>query len=676
MDRLKLSRLEQLLQFPGSIGVVHDASVLTCGCLVSASQFEIANASLCPKCYKQGVHLLATVEPLRDLYHLILNIKSNSSSIRRQKSSSKRSIKSGSFLLDQQITELNEESTDLLTLFYQYAKENESPSISTNAKVAPISINNQNKTVESFEDEAYKSSFLYNSRPTISSSIIKTPPLYEHNREENIVLNNLNEAKEYNFSKCYPFHRKLTTFPTLQLKLNSTSNPFKNSILRRNPRYNASSIHSYQDLVQGMEITKFVLMTVDTWEVFEYAVPIDLLDTSNIKPRLLCCGKSNGEYGKTFKSLKSNKSKEFIVKSDSSQIPTDTTSECDDKSMKILNQWQFFNCQISKKYLLLSGSNGVVRLINLEADIEYEVGQPVYTFFSEYPVRCISLSPNDELIATSITAINKMDKEQPFIILHKLENEHGTGLITSISRISISLPTKDPLKQINFNAASSHVICCTAWEHTILIVKLADCQDNYRKPRLIFSGNVNQLVKIDDDLLRATEGITSVQFEGSNHIIVSSSTLETRGNPPMIFKLGQADKDTFSQQSILSDEVSLKGLEVVRRINEVGSMVYGMALSPRGDGIVFLGKDGQLYLVQTHNYSDNNKSIVNKQAVVLIGEVTGAEKYQEAASVKFGPDGAKIFTVDRKGIFSIFDFAKGAPGQDLDVVRCKIISSG
>ena len=40
---------------------------------------------------------------------------------------------------------------------------------------------------------------------------------------EKNLLESLSENKEFNFAKCFPFHRKLSTFPTQQLKLNLSS---------------------------------------------------------------------------------------------------------------------------------------------------------------------------------------------------------------------------------------------------------------------------------------------------------------------------------------------------------------------------------------------------------------------------------------------------------------------
>lgn len=64
----------------------------------------------------------------------------------------------------------------------------------------------------------------------------------------------------------------------------------------------------------------------------------------------------------------------------------------------------------------------------------------------------------------------------------------------------------------------------------------------------------------------------------------------------------------------------------------------------------------------------------NKKIVVLLGEVANAERFSEAASVVFSSDGGKVFALDRRGVFSVFDFTKGIPGKDPDVIKCKIIS--
>lgn len=704
MERLKLSRLEQLLHFPGSTGLVPDASVLSCGCLVSAFQHNLTKSNVCGNCHKSDVYILAEVEPLRELYQLIQSLKSQQSSgslsTRRRRSSAKKSV-----VLVDQSEQIGSESLDLLTLFYKYAREEENldtnlKNVSENAQVDPISINPRDDKLSS------ETKFFLNSKPQISPELssfkLRTPPLSDSitpklgslDIKEASILSNLNEEKEYNFSKCFPFHRKLTTYPTQQLRQPTSSNPFKGAILRRNARYISSCIHTYPDIIQGLEITKFVLVTEESWELYDYVVPTDLLDTSSIKPRLIACGKSNGEYGSTFKSLHKSKMGEFIVKPDSSQLCNELSDDYEPKYAKLLNQWQFYNCQISKNYLILSGSNGVVRLLNVNSNSPYEIGQPIYTYFSEYPIRCIRLSPNDQLIATSITAIrdNAPSKEQPFIILHKLEIDEVNQL-TSISRISISLPSRDPIKQINFNPSSSHVICSTAWENLILIIKLKSYENhaNYRKPRLIFSGKVHESEQIDDDLIRATEGITSIQFGmlNSNNIFVCSSTLETRGNPPMILKLDGpiidskskvTSSDNYSIQNSFNsleneEDYSIRKSEVIRRFPEVGSLIHNMALSPRGDGVVFLSKDGHLYLISIPNVNSSTSSSSIKQVGVLLGEVSGAERYQESASINFSSDGAKIFAIDRKGIFSVFDFAKGVPGQDLDVVRCKILNT-
>ena len=60
MDQLKLHHLEKLLEVPTARGPVqaNDISVLTCGCLVSESEYTLENANpeegICPHCSKIG----------------------------------------------------------------------------------------------------------------------------------------------------------------------------------------------------------------------------------------------------------------------------------------------------------------------------------------------------------------------------------------------------------------------------------------------------------------------------------------------------------------------------------------------------------------------------------------------------------------------------------------------
>ena len=257
------------------------------------------------------------------------------------------------------------------------------------------------------------------------------------------------------------------------------------------------------------------------------------------------------------------------------------------------------------------------------------------------------------------------------------------------------------------------MIIATSWETRYLIIRLTNNRqnDNYRKPRLVWSEIVyksNRRFKSDfddenlagaiyeeraeaeNDLMLSKEGITDVKFGtmNSNLIIVTSCSLRSR--PPLVIKLEGSQIDSTKNVVNNNDMKSLnsadesekyssvESAETFMRINEIGSLIHRIAVSPRGDGIVFLDKDGKLFLVASANFYPGRRisstDSKNKKIVVQLGDVANAERFSESASVVFSADGAKVFALDRKGVFSVFDFTKGIPGEDPDVIKCKIIS--
>lgn len=747
METLKLSDLESLLRFPGTPrsanpnGLIDDASVLTCGCLVSESYFVSSNSTKCPNCQQPQVSLLKPVAPLRELYHVVQQLNSQLSRARRR--SHRNSHES---LRHVGVSKSSSaESMDLLGLFFKYAKEE-----NTNPEFNDVSYPSSAQPID-IKTPAAAAITLGSISPhnnTIKSKIpTNTPPLQKDtisvdeprsNFDEN-MLANLNEEKEFNFSKCFPFYRKLTTYPTQQLKFNFssiTSNPFKsggNSMIKKSTRYIASSIHTYNE--SALEVTKFVLLSEKRWEVYQYISGTD-------NPQLLCCGKLNGEYGKNFGGLKSNNSKneEIIIKNDftgnSSSNQTSNVSTNNDDIKKRLGSWEHLYCKIAANFLLIAGTKGIMRVFNLNAEAG-EVGKPIYTYATNFPIRCISISPNGLLLACSITARERVSgKEQPFIILHKLivaTNEAASKkILESVEPITITIPYRDPIKLINFNASSTHILCCTVWESRYLVIKLrGENSDNYHKPRLIWtdvrflrqrrkksdltymndydSGDENDYDD-EEELMMDNEGITDLQFGSSNSNTIILTLCSLKNKPPVVIRLdgplidsrhksltstnisvsnnspsGNDISDSFSHVLSLNSSINsrtegklhefdnIKNADILLRISEVGSSIHRLAISPRGDGIVFLDKNGHLYLVSLPNFQ-YNASTSNKKVVLLLGEVANAERYTESASVKFSSDGGKVFVVDRKGVLSVFDFTKGVPGEDVDVVKCKILS--
>ncbi|RCK56633.1 SPS-sensor component PTR3 [Candida viswanathii] len=771
MDKIVL--LEDLLRFPGyDTNIVFDASVLTCGCLTSEYTFKEQNqAKICPNCQAENVAILAPVRPLRELYLIIQNMQAQHYQSqpqqldRRRRSSSKKSFK-GAF--DEGALSMNPagESTDLISLFYKFAKEEQlevkdakrvsqsqqlqqqqqqqqtllpqqvvkakDQPFSDYAKVQPIEISKKLSNIEL--NRSYPSSILMNSTsisPHNHKYLVDSTlsVIQNSNTDLDTTINNnannsgslasnllesVSEQKEFNFTKCFPFHRKLTTFPTQQLKLNfSAMVPFKLSGSSYIKRAVSMSINSYLDFNMGTEVTQFAIINEKKWELYEYIVPMGDTDISQIKPQLICCGKLTGEYGENSNSLTApgeSSIKEIFIRNDFGAKDNSNSGGGSDADVKkILNSWDQMYCKLTKNYLVISGSKGVMRVFNVNKSSPYEFGQPIYTYITNFPIRCIAVSPNNALLACGITARERITgKEQPFVILHRLVTLDDLYL-DSVDPITITIPSRDPIKIINFNASSTHLVIATSWESRYLIIKLTDQyqSDNYRKPRLIWSdvmykssrrindnnsqpgSSYDERAEAENDLMLSKEGITDLKFGIMNSNMVISTSCSLNNRPPILIRLEGCQIDSpvnISGNEIKSvnsvDEeaeyLRIASAETFMKITEIGSLIHQVALSPRGDGIVFLDKDGKLYLVSLPNFYPGRRISTtdskNKRIVVLLGEVANAERFSESASVVFSSDGGKVFALDRKGVFSVFDFTKGVPGKDPDVIKCKIVS--
>ncbi|KAI5953008.1 PTR3 [Candida margitis] len=636
---------------------------------------------------------------------------------------SRRSVVKKSLKSDEQSSQLPHnmsESMNLLTLFHKYAKEEQSG----------LSLTESHSNVEAIDIVKQKpledvSSALQGTTPSSRSVSVSPQNLrqhgselmsvvhQEHSSDFETLLEHVSEQKEYNFSKCFPFHRKLLSFPTSQMKLSlGTVNPFKLGTFGIKKSIN-SSIHTFIDFHQGLETTRFVLLSEKKWELYEYVLPSRETNISHIKPALICCGKSTGEYGESQNNLKSAKTPgdhETVKSNEFGKSGKADIQSSNDDLKKRLASWDQTYCQLTKNVLVISGTKGVMRVINISRDGPYQVGEPIYTYLTNFPIRCICISPNENLLACSITGRERIsDKEQPFIVLHRMIISEDLW-INFADPLLITVPYRDPIKLVKFNASSSHIICATVWEARYIIIKLRDGGKGYQRPRLVWTelpfrtgsrqkdgddtiSRKEEAAGTDDELMMASEGITDIQFGNmySNTIIITSNYLGYR--PPVLIRLhgtpidsartgpntdGHSIGNSFSSRERDDNEEfsMLKSSEVLLRVSEVGSSIHAAAISPRGDGIVLVDKDGRLYLVSVPNLNSQTGTAgsPSKKTVVLLGEAANAERYTEAASVQFSADGGKIFTVDRKGLFQVFDFTKGVPGEDLDVVKCRIIS--
>lgn len=687
MDQLKLHHLEKLLEVPTARGPVqaNDISVLTCGCLVSESEYTLENANpeegICPHCSKIG-QILAPIEPLRELYVMLKELRaSQSHSKSRRHSSSKKSIQ------DEQRPNM-----DLLGLFYNYAREDPkiSTSAATNAIPIPNASDSETQLVHSSVARALTSLSL-SPEDRYTDSMVDNRP---STAWETVLLSGMNEQSEYNFSKCFPLYRQLTSYQTPLLKSIMSALPFRlgSAMIRKSFRYLTTCIHSYIDRGQGREVSRYVLLSPKRWE-------IHLINNDTKKTSLISCGKSSGEFGSDPNLVAAPLLEGIVIRNDFSGSSSSTTTE---DIKRRLNLWEMVQCRLSQNLLLLSGSRGTLRLLDIN-------GAPLYTYVTNFPIRCIAISPSENLIACAITAKERVSgKEQPFIILHKLHWNNlysNTRQLVSVEPITITIPYRDPIKLINFNLSLSHLVCCTVWESRYFVVKLSGKgAGDFNRPRLVWT-DVRDLGRdphpssdrgdrsSEDDVMMDNEGITDIQFgkSGTNTVVLTFCSLKNR--PPLVIQLeGETMDHNYSHGDVFSLAISghssnhsykddededfdrssaIKSASPLFKIHQVGTYIHRVALLPRGDGMAFLDREGRIFVAATPNFSSRQA----KRLVVLLGETMGAERFTLAASIRFSADGSKIIVVDRRGLVQIFDFAKGVPGSDVDVIKCKLISS-
>lgn len=709
MDPAKLVQLENILRFHGlSLPLVSDAAVLSCGCLVSESAF--IQSGQCPLCSSASA-IVSAVKPLRDLHRLIEQFRLETRPHR------KLSLRSG-------IETQKPDTTDLVGLFYKYAKEemeksNPAPSQTQSKRQSQMKNDNQSptkaisipatgdsgksKSISSSPEERFFNSTVERQRTAQTQNSEQSLLIIDSTRLH--ILMGLSEKEEYNFSRCFPFHRKHTSFQTQQNRFGLKSRSF----LNKNTKFCCTDIVSRPDPATQAEITTFALISEKGWELYK------LVDG---RPKLAACGKSTGEYGPLATDMELPKDHGVVIRNEFSGTANSDKGESDETASR-LKSWVQLYCRLSERYLVISGTRGVVRVLNVDPQFG-PVGSPVYTYITNFPIRCIAIAPNQSLIACGITALERISsKQQPFIILHKLDYD-STGKVL-IRPVTITVPFRDPLKTMNFNASSSHLLACTVYEMRYFIVRLRlEHSVDYSRPRLIWNDtrlgkpdgtkrrgtndtgkeDSNTVPLNEDDAMLDNEGITAIKFgvAFTNTVVITSSSLKNR--PPIVLKLngpaldyglqllrtGSDGYESFYHQNYdtlyqdmsattpttePSDKSTIEDVEVVMKVPEVGSSIYNVEISPRGDGMVFVDKLGKLYLVSS-NVQLGQRQLRNR--VVLLGESADAYRYSESTTVRFSSDGGKVYAVDRRGLIQVFDFTKGVPGEDLDVIKCKIIS--
>lgn len=458
------------------------------------------------------------------------------------------------------------------------------------------------------------------------------------------------EQREMYYKRCFPNYRK-----QFQHNINSR-------LLSRTKQYISTTI--------SPDASKFAVATDKKWSV--YWVPEDFNDS----PTLLCSGRAQGESPQQDAK---NKSK---AASSSSDIPPLIPIEVE---QVMLAEWSHQMIALSNRYLSVAGSNGILRVYDLENQ-----GRCVYHHKSKFNIRYMTISPNGSVIACAITGLDiKTKAEQPMIVLHwlqlgdtaplwtryvnSLENTNQVSGVTTqvVETVTITIPYNDVINCISFSSDESFLSCGTHLTNHILVINIT----NPHEPRMML-----KTTRLADNAPES-EGITSVEFFPRNRLITVTSVAANRY--PMV--IDTKIKSTSSQATLLAR------LSMLFRVEKVGSNIHKSCVSPRGNAAAFLDKNGLIYLLYAPLLEATStggagpgtggaagslgtaSGSAQSKKVYVITEAAGASNYREAASMRFAPTGHQLFIVDRKGCLYVEDFAAGSP-QQAGISKCRYLS--
>lgn len=632
-------------------GLVEDCCMLSCGCCVSENLYHkldalVGTASMrCPICHSHNISVIGPVKQLRNLYCQLKSLETRRQRqlIDQEKASSIYTVRS---LTDDSATThkafMTGETSSLTPtkLFKDIPRQldssrSEYTSVSPNKQHSLLSLfhavatrlNNENyddnSSTNVLDQVQAPIKYVLPEEPEFSStedlnvldnsSNTKTVPVSQdsatgsiRNDLQNLAISvSSNEEKEYYFAKCFPIYRRRTQFNTHQKFLRTKSKLFINMAI-------------------SPDCTKFALVTEHRWEV--HSVPND---TSKQNPGLLFCGKSSGEYGPNFDNLKFPKDKEVLA---SRNEPSDSDS------------WEHYCCKLSNDFLIISGTKRKLRIFDLN-----QGGQPICTRLSNFPIRCIDIDPNSNLIACGITGKDRhTGSEQALIVFHKISRNKVTSEPEFPSPFTITLPYRDPINTIQFSNDGSYLSCSTALESRFLVISLRKVNE----PRLV----MKSLRSIDTSM--ESEGITDTKlFPGNPNLMCVTSM--AFNSPPIVINTKIQNMEglqTVAQPTMLM------------RLDELGSKIHKCEVSPRNDSIAFLERNGSVYIMSAPTMMDNEK-----RRIVLVDMVANAYRAKESAALRFSSDGHKLFILDRKGILYVEDFSHGPP-QGHEVTKCKQIN--
>ncbi|KAM3159984.1 SPS-sensor component PTR3 [Lachancea thermotolerans] len=622
-ELISCEKEQERYRFTVKYGIVSDALVLICGCIISQALYEelkrdYQNEACCPICQKLPLSSIGPVKPLRTLYDQLQYFKREQAELVEAAPT--------------QDTKSESQQQNLISLFHSVASEVGDSNEFEATEVHSLD-NVSNTRTMPIQDS---------SSTSVPIAITESPP--------SVQLSQLDEKKEFYFAKCFPMYRKRTQYNTHSRFLRTKSRQFINTAI-------------------SPDCTKFALITEHKWEVYQisryrkrdgqnkekdfakklgkYAQNKKDRSESSECVELLFCGKVSGEYGPSFDELSLPEDLDSLIPLSGKQRKS-SQSSIDDHS----NTWEHLYCKLSNELLVISGSKGHFRVFDLNNG-----GVPLYTYASSFPIRCIEIDPKSTIIACGITGSDRVSgAEQALILFHQIEKDiiTQTSVNSEVARykfsppITTTLPYRDPINTLQFSPDSAYISCSTALESRFLVISLR----RIHEPRLV----MKSLRSIDTSL--ESEGITDTKmFPGNSNLMCVTSVAFNA--PPIV--INTKIQTINGMQSVAQPTMLL-------RLDELGSKIHKCEISPRNDSIAFLDRNGTVYIMYAPTLLDNEK-----RRIVSVEVAANAYRMREAASLRFSADGHKLFILDRKGIIYIEDFAYGLP-QDEEVTKCKQIN--
>ncbi|ANB11928.1 Ptr3p [Sugiyamaella lignohabitans] len=424
------------------------------------------------------------------------------------------------------------------------------------------------------------------------------------------------ELREFNFSKSFPIYRKQFVHPTQP-----------RNFLRSNKNSLASAI--------SPDISH--IMFASKGKCLFYTLPQDFNDPPILQHTLILENSDSSDSA----SIRSNKT------SSSSQV----------------TDWDKPMVSMTNNLAVVASQSGILKVIRLEPGYS-----EVYSYQSSFGIHCMTISPRGDLIAYAIVGRDKISGgSQPMIVLHRLgrsslSSSHSSYLSNAdsiswnednVNIVTLTIPYRDPIATLSFSSDACYLSCSTCTESRFMVISVMNPQE----PRLVMKSSRRA------DVGPEYEGITSVRFFPSNSRYLAVTSVASSA-PPIILD----SKVSTSTRSMSSGASSgLSHPSVMMRVDKVGSSIHKAEISPRGDAVAFLDKNGLVSVM----YSKGMVSELKR--ITIVDEVATAQTLKEAAAMQFSPNGHVLVIADRKGNVHIEDFGAALPHQ-AGMGKCRILS--